>query len=647
MGKKHKEKNVAKSASPLSKQECSALPPYSDDSEDAALASHLMSSSDALQGQEAEGFVKDGALGAPPRPLPAFVWGLLGTLGLWLGFPNDFLHVSSAVLLYPLALYGLGMRAQNGKEALRHGWLTGLLGASAALYWLAIPIHNVGGLPWFLAVPCALFIGAYIGFYGGLFSLATWYLGRPENEKYQGAEKNIKLLGSAKKLTSFKNKEYAQHETQKAGLLAHSPWRRCLALACLWYGLELLRGFIFTGFPWLSLSVAFVPHPLLVQGASLMGAYGLSACYVLMALWLLESVFPQSVLCIRQGQCFAQGTKGTQGSLGSASKGLRILMASSACVLLGALLAWGHAALQEEASALTAEQPFSVIMVEGNVDQNIKWEPQHQQASLDLYVQLSMDALTKAREENPTAKPLLIWPETSMPFYLEVHPTLGPALRKAVVTMQSPLLVGAPAVNRQSVGPHMPFNRAYLIDEGGTLQGSYDKVHLVPFGEYVPPWLQWNFLEGLLQGIGTFSQGTHAKPLRYESLAMGILLCYESIFPHLAQERIHNGANVLINLSNDGWFGHSSAPRQHLQLATMRAIEQGRWLVRSTNTGISAIIDAQGRIRMEGAQFRAQSLSGRAYTAQRHTVFHTLYAYIPYIFLTLFLLALWPQRKKI
>ncbi len=516
----------------------------------------------------------------------SYLWGFLGALGLWLGFPNAVMHIAPAVLLYPLALYALGTKASTGKEALRHGWLTGLLGASAALYWLAIPIKNVGGLPWPLAIPCALFIGAYVGLYGGLFSFATWYL---------------------------KNKE---------SFIAPALWQRVLALACIWYALEILRGVFLTGFPWLSLSSAFAPIPLFIQGASVVGAYALSAWYTLMVLWLWEGI-----------TCYTR-TKNIQKSA---------LLTGSAVTLLAVLLTWGHASLKKESRA---DKAFSVIMVEGNVDQNIKWEAHHQQATLDLYAQLSKAALADVRAKDKAAMPLLIWPETAMPFYLEMHPVLGPALRDFIIKNRTPLLVGAPAAHVDALGNNSPFNRAYLIDETGTMLDHYDKVHLVPFGEYVPSWLQWNFLEALLQGIGTFTPGKHAKPLRYDSLAMGILLCYESIFPHLAQERSRNGANVFVNLSNDGWFGDSSAPQQHLQLATMRAVEQGRWIVRSTNTGISAIIDAQGRIRTQGAQFKEQSLLGTAYTEQKHSIFNRIYSYIPYIFLVLFVFALIPWQRK-
>lgn len=145
------------------------------------------------------------------------------------------------------------------------------------------------------------------------------------------------------------------------------------------------------------------------------------------------------------------------------------------------------------------------------------------------------------------------------------------------------------------------FNRALLLDPSGNTAGHYDKEHLVPFGEYVPEWLNWNFLADLLQEVGVYTPGRSAAPLVHEDLRLGMLICYEAVFPWLAQARVEHGANVLVDISNDGWFGRSPAALQHLYLASLRAVEQGRWLLRGTNTGISAIIDARGRVTVRGA----------------------------------------------
>ncbi len=509
-----------------------------------------------------------------------FFWLLLGTLGIWLGFPNTLYHVPALVLLFPLSLYIIGVQASSKTEALRKGWLLGLLGSSAALYWLAIPIHNVGMLPWPLAIPCALAIGAYVGFYAGIFSLLVLIL--------------------------------RQHIVHNFAL--------CIALACIWYILEFLRGILLTGFPWLQISSAFVPWPVMVQAVSIIGSYALSALYVLAAL------------------CFASAML---------YKKINLALAGAICIIIPVV--FGLITLQANPMQEHNEnKDYAFIMAEGNIDQNIKWEPKSQQSSLDIYENLTYNAVELWRKNNPNAKnAIILWPETAMPFYLEHHPKLTPELMQFIKNMQLPLLVGAPGIIVYSKEKREVYNRAYLLDAQGRISSFYDKMHLVPFGEYVPPWLLVNFLEPLLQGIGNFTQGKQSKPLKYNELALGMLICYEGVFPHLARQRVMQGANVLVNISNDGWFGNSSAPEQHLQLSMLRAIEQGRFLVRSTNTGISAIVDNFGRFVLKGGQFKAQSYTGYAQLKSHNTVFFYLYPWISPIILIVLLAALFMGKRRL
>ncbi len=514
-----------------------------------------------------------------PKQIYIF-WLILGVLGIWLGFPNAIYHVPALVLLFPLSLYIIGSKAINKLDALRRGWLLGLIGSSAALYWLAIPIHNVGKLPWPLAIPCALAIGAYVGLYAGIFSLASFVL-----------------------------KKYTPHALT-----------RCMALACIWYLLEFIRGIMLTGFPWLQISSAFVPWPVMVQAASLVGSYALSSLYVF------------AVLCLTEAINYKKANLAIVGSI---------------CIIM--LICFGFYTLYSNPpQAQDSTKDYAFIMAEGNIDQNIKWEAKSQQASLDIYKNLTYNAVELWRKQNPNAqKAIMLWPETAMPFYLEHHKRLTPDLMQFVKNMQLPLLVGAPGIIVYDEHRREVYNRAYLLSGQGRISSFYDKMHLVPFGEYVPSWLLINFLEPLLQGIGNFTQGKKSEPLVYDELALGMLICYESVFPHIARQRIAQGANILVNISNDGWFGDSSAPEQHLQLAMLRAIEQGRYLVRSTNTGISAIVDNYGRFVFKGEQFKAQSYVGYAQTKNQHTVFFNIYPWLTPCILGLLLLALFIGKRQI
>lgn len=501
-------------------------------------------------------------------------WGSVGALGLFIGFPNPFWHLPLAVLLFPLALTVLGLSAQRKMQAFRQGWLIGLVGASAALYWIALPLHNVGMIPWIFAVPCAMALGAYVGLYAGIFSLAAFQLRR------------------------------------------HAPFIRALELGIIWYLLEFVRGFLFTGFSWLNLGTAFVPWPILLQGASVVGGYALGGVFVTLVCWLCYPLLPRAAAADRSLQ------------------GERLRNIAAGVCLLALLLLGGYWQLQQQPE-LVARAPgvLPVIFVEGNIDQNQKWEAKYQKSTVDIYTTLTQMALQR-HEGQP---PLVIWPETAMPFYYQEHSQYNPALRKFVAEHGITLLLGAPGYrkNLEKRSFHI-FNRAYLISPNGSDAGFYEKTHLVPFGEYLPPLLAFDFLKPLLQGVGDFTVGTSVAPLQAGNMSLGMLICYESIFPELAQERVRQGANVLLNISNDGWFGNSSAAEQHLQLAAMRSVEQGRWLLRGTNTGISAVFDHLGRLVAKGGQFSAQAVPAFMQLRSQTTPYHALAQRLPWLALALF-----------
>ncbi len=511
---------------------------------------------------------------------------LLGVAGLWLGFPNDVLHIPPLALLYPAMLVRMAVAARTPSQAFRQAWFMGTVACAAALYWLAVPVHEVAALPWVLALPCALAIAAYVAVYGAVFCAGAHVL----HKKFRDIPFGVVRL--------------------------------CVALACLWYGLECARGWVFTGFPWLVTSAAFAPWPVMIQAASVVGAYALSAIYVCATLMLQEAFAHEYTV----------------------RKRAALLAASSAIVCTVVL--WGLYVLESTPRSYgQGDAAARVIIAEGNINQNQKWDLALQEKTLDIYIQLTQDALMqKADGALPT---IILWPETAMPFFIEQHPHLGRKLLRFTQSIKTPIVLGAPgaAANKDNkTGQVDIFNRAYVINEHGQLASFYDKSHLVPFGEYVPTWLALDFLAPLLQEIGDFTLGRQQKPLTVGSLSLGVLICYEGVFPELARQRVEDGANILLNLSNDGWFGDSSAPEQHLQLSLMRAVEQGRWLVRSTNTGISAIVDSNGRFLLKGQQFQRQSLEGYVETKVEKTIFYAIQPYLVLVFLGLFVLSCFAPR---
>jgi len=487
--------------------------------------------------------------------LPVYL-GLLGAVGLFLGFPNPLVHLPILALLYPATLALLGESASKPITALRRGWLTGLAGSSAALYWLAVPVYEVGGLPWILAVPCALAVGAYVGLYGGFFAV-------------------------------FANR-----------LAAYPVFVRCCALALCWFLLEELRGFLFTGFPWLTLASAFVPWTPVIQAAAVFGSYGLGGLLAGTACLLAYGLRCNHKISLYCG----------------------LLLAVS--LPLGGLLRL-HKLPGLDASP--SPQALHFVLVQGNIDQNQKWLPAYQRATLAHYLQLSEQAAASGHLD------MIVWPETAMPFFFQNQPGYAAGIRDFASKHAIPLLLGAPAHDGEVSGKRRTFNRAFLIGDAGQDLGFYDKEHLVPFGEYLPPWLDHPALAFLLQGVGNFAPGVSQLPLQLKDLALGVLICYETIFPEIAQMRVGAGAEVLLNISNDAWFGLTSAPEQHLQLSMLRAVEQGRWLVRATNTGFSAFVDPTGRIHARSSLMRTETLASIAVPKQGLTPFHHLFPWLRYL----------------
>ncbi len=493
-----------------------------------------------------------------------------GALGLALGMPNPLMQIPPAVLAYPLCLFLLGRSADGWIAALRRGWLCGVCGAAAAMYWIAVPVHDFGGLPWVSAVPCALAVGAYLGLYGGLFAVAA-RLVRPL-----------------------------------------SPLRQAAAAGLIWYLLEAARAVLFSGFPWLTLSAAFAPWPFMIQGAAVLGAFGLGGLLV-------------GLICLP-----AAASPGNR----------RVLLIGS---LGGFVLLAGAGILRLRIEPLVRGTPLVVTLVQGNMDQGLKWTPELQRFTTARYLDLSLGALLRRPDTH-----LVVWPETAMPYDFERRPDLNDAVRAFVREHGTGLLLGTVGQEGvQSLERPYPllFNRACLLlpedrpgTKGGRIAGRYDKEHLVPFGEYLPPWPGLAFLEPLLQGVGNFTPGRSdvppVLPARSSSegpsepLVLGVLICYETIFPESARRRAAEGAVLLVNLSNDAWFGRTAAPEQHLQLSVLRAVEQGRYLARATNTGVSAFVDPYGRTILSGGLFRAETLTAEVRPVTEHTVFFHLFPWL-------------------
>lgn len=520
--------------------------------------------------------------------IPPLILGIATVLGLWLGFPGQAFSCPALVLLYPLATALLGTGSATDKQAFLRGWIAASLGHTLALSWLYVPMVQVGGLPLAGAVPCAILVCVILATQGGLFALICRRFWRPD------------LMRSA------------------------------LAMGLVWYFLE--YGYaVVAGFPWLPLSAAMAPWSWTLQLSDTLGAT-LTA-----SLWAAAALALYGGVCLR-GRCAMAGS----------------------LVLALAMGLYGQFALSSQPISFQADTQsaqtrlpapssdphvFPVLLVEGNIDQNQKWVESYRQGTVNTYVTLTRDAISRALAANPQvsdylARGVILWPETAMPFDL---PTSRYTLHLTALARDNhmALLTGAPGQERGPEGERRIYNRVWLMDNDGMPAGSYDKEHLVPFGEYVPSFFRWEFLAGLLQEVGAYTEGTRTEPLKHGRLAMGPLVCYEAVFPWLAQERVAKGANVLVDVSNDGWFGDTAAPWQHLALTGLRALEQNRWLVRCTNTGISAVYDNRGRLVFHGPQFKAEALWAWARTEDKLSRFHILFPYLPILCALLMLGLIW------
>lgn len=348
---------------------------------------------------------------------------------------------------------------------------------------------------------------------------------------------------------------------------------RVLSLAMGLTAGEWLRGHVLTGFPWNLIGQAVAFTDVTAQAAAVVGVYGLTA------LAIVVFAAPAVLADTARDRPVARA-------------GILAL----ATILCAANVIYGVARLsQAPAVGADLDPDNAVRIVQPATNQAQKWSPEYRQATLDTLIRLS-DLKTSPEALGVMSFSLVIWPETALPFFLTEEPEALARISE-LLPPGTTLVTGAPRTEPAAEGRRF-YNSAYVIDDQGRIAGAYDKVHLVPFGEYLPlsDLLSRFGLKQLVKGAGAFSAGPGLAVLQVgDGLKAGLLICYEVIFPG---QVIVEGErpDVLINLTNDGWFGETTGPYQHLDQARLRAIEEGLPVLRAANTGISAVIDAYGRI---------------------------------------------------
>jgi len=377
------------------------------------------------------------------------------------------------------------------------------------------------------------------------------------------------------------------------------PVTALLFYPALWVTLEYGRATILTGFPWAFLGHSQYRTLQIIQISDILGVYGVSG--------LLAAANTALYFVYRSARQRRSRRPDTSPAFGAAALGL-------AAALTGATWLYGTFRTVEVDDWIQAAESMTTAVVQGNIPQAVKWDPLFQRSTVAKYLRLTQGT----GAEDPD---LIVWPETALPFYFLKEPRLTAEVVEGARDAGAHLLVGSPAFEP---GPQdrRYYNSAFLVTPDGTVRGRYDKVHLVPFGEYVPlkRWLP--FLGKLVAQVGDFSRGRVGATLTVDDAPVGVLICYESIFPYISRAAVLNGAELLVNITNDAWYGRSSAPYQHFSLAVFRAVENRRSLVRAANTGISGFIDPLGRILAATALFEDDA-AVRAVPLLRPTTFYS------------------------
>lgn len=465
--------------------------------------------------------------------LPGAKWLLasaaLGAVSVF-GFAPFYLFPVPVLTLAGLAW--LWQRSDVATHAIGSGLAFGLGYFLVGTSWVYVSMHDFGGMPWPIAGIATLI---FCGFFALLPALAGFVYAQ------------IRVPGWMQSVVVF---------------------------PAAWTAAEWVRGWVFTGFPWLAVGYSQTPSGPLSGFVPLFGVYGVSLLVALSAgafAWLAR-VAPS----LRRRELFRHP------------------------LLWMLVVLWGVGfGLQRVTWTAPAGDPVGVTLIQGNIEQDMKWRPEWVQGSLDLYMKLTLAARS----------PLILLPETALPvFNADIDPAYFAALSQHARNNGGDLLLGIP-----EVVPDVP-PRYYnsVISLGTQPTQTYRKYHLVPFGDYFPRWgiLTW-IMDTLQVPMSSFSRGDpYQRPIQAAGQKIAVNICYEDVFGEEIIRQLPE-ATLLANFTNDAWWGKSIASEQHLQMAQARAQETGRSMLRVTNTGVTAIIDERGRIANRIPSFVAAVLEGK------------------------------------
>ncbi len=470
---------------------------------------------------------------------------VLSAVLLILSFPGFNLWIVAWVALVPLFF---AIEGQKPLKAFLISYLAGFLFFLGTIYWL---VHVT--LPGMIIT--VAYLALYFGFFGLIISLTSSLRGSKATEAISLKARLLRPFGP-------RNDEY---------------FVLLFLIPAAWVALEWARSYLFTGFGWALLGYSQSNNLPIIQIADVTGAYGVSFLIVIfnVALFLVIKNLRKMKECL-----------------------VAVVMAA---ILITAVSGYGLLRLN---NVFTGEK-LKVSVVQGNIPQVQKWDERFAEKIIERYTELTI----LAAAEKPD---LVIWPETSVPGFIENEKILLEWIGALAKRANAPLLVGAPRYEDLD-GRELYYNSAFFFLKDGSPDRHYDKIHLVPFGEYVPLGRLFFFVQRFAaRPIGDFVGGKEFTVLRFpiersvkekdrnwklvKKVGFGCLICFEDIFPDLARGFVRNNAAFLVNMTNDAWFGRSSAAYQHAQASVFRAVENRVNVIRAANTGLSCFIDQKGRI---------------------------------------------------
>ena len=472
---------------------------------------------------------------------------LASSVLLILSFPRPGMGILSLIALVPLFM---GLSDIGKRRAFLAGWGAGTAWFFVSYNWVSHSLTAYGSIPLPLAEGVILLMAGIHGLYVALFSMLVAVV-------VGGNGKGVRVYGSkgvnSREPSPTPPYPHTPILSLSTPLLSH-PLTPILVLPSAWVLLEVMRSWIPAPFPWLLMGSATWKIPFLRSLYGVAGVYGVSYWIVLV------NVLIWTMFRVRRG--------------GRNRTGMLLIV-----VLLLPLILY-------PTLIQSTGQRMRVGVVQGNFQQELKWEEDMREETLRTYLSLTDTAVQKGAQ-------LVVWPETAVPSFYQAEPELIERLRQFASDRDIHLIFGSPGY--EIAGREiLLYNRVYHLPPDGS-EEFYDKIMLVPFGEYVPLAGLLPFVDRMVPGEGEFARGTWGVPFK-TPVPSGALICYEISIPSLGRREVRDGSLMLINVTNDAWFGRSWGPYQHLAVSAVRAMENRVPILRAANTGISAIIDSSGRI---------------------------------------------------